>query len=88
MFWNLQVVASVLTDRRLERLAVPSSANALQMGEYINWLSKLQPVPPEVSEALDNFTEKTPARAARRVAAGDAGAAPKGAKGGGKKKKK
>lgn len=81
-------MASVLTDRRLERLAVPSSANALQMGEYINWLSKLQPVTPEISESLANFTEKTPARVARRVAVGDGGAAAKAGKGGGKKKQK
>jgi hypothetical protein len=78
----VQVVASVLTERRLERLAVPSSANALQMGEYINWLSKLQPVPPEISEALGNFTEKT--RVAKRAVSGDSAAGPKAAKGGGK----
>lgn len=84
---HVQVVASVLTERRLERLAVPSSANALQMGEYINWLSKIQPVTPEIAEALSGFTEKTPARQARRIAAGGGKEGGK-AKGGGKKKKK
>jgi hypothetical protein len=84
----MQVVRSVLTERRLQRLAVPSSANALQMGEYINWISKLQPQSPEVEEALRTFTEKTPARLARRVAAGDAGPAPKAGKEGSKKKGK
>lgn len=86
----VQLVASVLTERRLERLAVPSSANALQLSEYINWLAKLQPVTPDIAEALGNFTEKTPARVARRaLTAGNGdGAAPKAGKGAGKEERK
>jgi hypothetical protein len=83
----VQVVASVLTERRLARLQVKSSANALQMGEYINWLSKVQPVTPETAQDLSNFTEKTPTRVARRAALGE-GPPPKTGKGKGKGKKK
>eukprot|EP00892_Ulva_mutabilis_P001805 jgi/Ulvmu1/11625/UM008_0029.1 len=84
-----QVVASILTERRLARLAVPSSANKLQMSEFINWLAKLAPVSQEAEDSLRKFTEATPARVARRVAAGDTGGGEgkRGAKKGGKKKK-
>lgn len=87
---NLQVVASILTERRLARLAVPSSANKLQMSEFINWLAKLQAASQEAQDGLRKFTEATPARVAHRAAAGDGGGGEgKGAaKKGGKKKKK
>lgn len=87
----LQVVASTLTERRLARLSVPSSANKLQMSEFINWLAKLQPVSQEAEDGLRKFMEATPARVARRVTAGDGGGGEGkagGKKGGGKKKKK
>lgn len=87
----VQVVASTLTERRLARLAVPSSANKLQMSEFINWLARVQPASQEAEDGLRKFTEATPARVARRVAAGEGGGGEgKGAgkKGGGKKKKK
>ena len=84
-------MASILTPRRLARLAVPSSANKLQMEEFINWLAKVQPVSQDAEDALRKVTEATPARVARRAAAGDGGGGGDkggGKKGGGKKKKK
>lgn len=82
-----QVVQSMLTAPRLERLKLGTPANALQMSEFINWLALVEPVAAEADAQIRAFAEKTPARAA--LAVGDAKATGKkpGSKGGKKKKK-
>lgn len=80
-----QVVASVLSDQRLQRLQLGHSANSLAMNEIINWMAMLDPVSPEVDEQIRKFADKTPARAAL-LPPGDGKKKP--ASGKGKKKKK
>lgn len=84
-----KVVRSLLTQRRIDRFKIPSSANSLQITEFITWMEKLSPVGLEADQAMRKFTDKTPAMAALLGEA--AGKEPKGAgaksKGKGKKKK-
>lgn len=79
-----KVVSSLLTERRIDRFKVASSAHSLQITEFITWLEKLSPVGLEADQAMRRFTDKTPAMAA----IAGAGARKKEAKAGGKGKGK
>ena len=59
-----QVMSSLLTEQRLQRLQVPHVTSALQMREVLNWLAMVEPVAHDVDELIRKFADKTPARAA------------------------
>lgn len=59
--WNvLQVVRSMVTPRRLTRM--PNAK--LSMAEALQWLCRAEPTSKDLLEALQDWTAKTPARAA------------------------
>jgi SpoVK/Ycf46/Vps4 family AAA+-type ATPase len=58
------VVASLLSEQRLQRLKLGHVSNALQMQEFVNWLALLKPISHDVDKQIRTFADKTPARAA------------------------
>ena len=83
-----QVVASLLSEQRLERLQKGGPAEALTMREFINWLAMLEPVSGEVEEAIRKFGDRTPARAALAAPVEKKAKKPTSGKKGAKKGKK
>lgn len=56
----LQVVRSMITPRRLDRMA----SGKLSMAEALQWLCRAEPTSKDLLEALQAWTAKTPARVA------------------------
>ena len=57
---TLQVVRSMITPRRLSRMA----GAKLSMAEALQWLCRAEPTSKDLLEALQTWTAKTPARVA------------------------
>lgn len=83
-----KVVASLLSEQRLERLQKGGPAEALTMRDFINWLAMLEPMSAETDEAIRKFGDRTPARAALAGAVEKKKKKPDSGKKGAKKGKK